>query len=360
MVRSQMIGLIARGAMGGDSLGPCMMILGPIIAICAICGIWKFCCRCRIRDCRCIKRCLRLCGTDPFDEFDMMILVHAAKFTSAARTTTFVRVRAGDQVVETERSGEGIFQETVSLLVEQGAPCVEFELCDSRKKVLASMKMDIMKDILKQEDGKTTLQTVNEKTLTMKPKQKSVLNPKVTITFSPDSMGDDEKAILGGINASKETEFMLTQHINKIAQTDGSKGASGKKLEELSEVELLAKSCAGPLERFGAMGKKERVHLEIIGPPKKKRVGLHTFKSEKEFKDGKPYMDEVDLLKVSSIAADPSRPEVFVVNYQDEHASRASLRFQRVDRSRDVWVEVLQLLVTKLHEERKNKKAAKK
>jgi len=350
-----MIGLIARGV-GGEMAGPCAMILLPIIAICALCGIWKFCCKCRLRDCGCIKRMLRCVGTDPFDDFDMMIQVHSAKFTSAARTTTFVRVKAGDMVVETDKSEEGVFQQALNLLVEQGSPCLEFELCDGRKKVLATLKMDIMKDILKLEDGQMNINAVNEKVFTMKQKQKSVLNPKITLTFSPERMGDEEKALLGGINASAETEWMLTQHLNKLS--DGSEPGSkpGTKLADLSEVELLAKGCAGPLEKFGKMGAKDRCHMAIVGPPRKKRFALHTWKTEKDFKEGKPHMDEVDLLKVTSVAADPSRPEVFVVNYMDEHKARASIKFNRVDRSRDVWVEMLQLLVMKVHEERKDKK----
>lgn len=354
-----------RGAMGGDSFGPCLMIIGPIIAVCALCGIWKFCCKCRIRDCSCIKRMLRCCGTDPFDDFDMMILIHTAKFTSSVRTSTMVRVKAGDNVVETEKSSEGVFHETVNLLVEQGSPCVEFDLCDSRKKVLANFRMDIMKDILKDEDGKRVLNSVIEKTFTMKQKQKTVLNPKITLTFSPERMGDEEKALLGGINASAETEWMLQQHLQKLSEEEdtksqGSKGSkSGTKLSDLSEVELLAKGCAGPLEKFGAMGAKDRCYMAIIGPPRKKKFGLQVWKTEKDCKDGKPHTDEVDLLKITSVAADPSRPEVFVVNYMDEHKARASLKFNRVDRSRDVWVEMMQLLVMKVHEERKTKKGKK-
>merc|ERR1712039_42968 len=203
------------------------------------------------------------------------------------------------------------------------------------------------------ENGKQILNTVTEKTFTMKQKQKSVLNPKITLTFTPERMGDEEKALLSGINASAETEWMLTQHINKLGQDDPKSGKKGEKIEELSEVELLAKGCAGPLEKFGKMGAKDRVYAAVIGPPRKKRFGLHVWKTEKEFQEQKPYTDEVDLLKVTSIAADPSRSEVFIVNYIDEHKTRASLKFNRVDRSRDVWVEMLQLLVMKVHAEHK-------
>jgi len=165
-----------------------------------------------------------MCGTDPFDDFDMMILVHSAKFTSSAKTATFVRVKAGDMVVETDTSSEGLFHQTVNLLVEQGAPAVEFDLCDGRKRVLANLKMDIMKDILTNEGGQQVLNTVTEKTFTMKQKQKSILNPKITLTFSPERIGDEEKALLSGINASAETEWMLTQHINKLSADDQKSG----------------------------------------------------------------------------------------------------------------------------------------
>merc|ERR1712039_477162 len=96
------------------------------------------------------------------------------------------------------------------------------------------------------ENGKQSLNTVTEKTFTMKQKQKSILNPKITLTFTPERMGDEEKVLLSGINASAETEWMLTQHINKLGQDDKKSGKNAEKIEELSEVELLAKGCAGP------------------------------------------------------------------------------------------------------------------
>merc|ERR1719479_677532 len=103
-----MIGLVMRSVMG-DSLGMCGAILMPIIAVAAICGI-VHCCNCKMRDCGCIKRCLRRMGTDPFDDFEIMILVHSAKFTSKSKSHKLVRIIAGDQVAETDSSSDANFQ----------------------------------------------------------------------------------------------------------------------------------------------------------------------------------------------------------------------------------------------------------
>ena len=59
------------------------------------------------------------------------------------------------------------------------------------------------------------------------------------------------------------------------------------------------------------------------------------------------------MLKVQSVQADPTRTNVFVVNYFDEHRVGQRLTFRRIDRARDVWVEMLQLVITKAHASRK-------
>merc|ERR1712217_466790 len=106
-------------------------------------------------------------------------------------------------------------------------------------------------------------------------------------------------------------------------------------------------------------GSKADVYVAVIGPPQKKKYALQIWKSEQDFKHGKACKDDIELLKVLSVAPDPSRSEVFVVTFMNESKVREKKMFVRTDRNRDVWVEMLQRCVTKVHEEKKEKKAYK-
>merc|ERR1719261_620057 len=96
-----------------------MYTAGAIAALVVICGC---CMRCRMRDCACIKRCLRCIGVDKFDDFEMMVLVHEALYTaSAQKMSTLVRITAGGQTVSTDQNSKGNFQQPLTLFVEQGS-----------------------------------------------------------------------------------------------------------------------------------------------------------------------------------------------------------------------------------------------
>mmetsp|Transcript_116461 Transcript_116461/g.324553 ORF Transcript_116461/g.324553 Transcript_116461/m.324553 type:complete len:359 (+) Transcript_116461:72-1148(+) len=358
-----MIGLVMRSVMG-ESLGLCGMIVGPLLAIAAVCGIMQ-CCKCRMRDCACIKRLLRVMGTDPFDDFEMMILVHRVSFTASSKQTVYVRVKAGDHVVSTDPSGAGLFQQALCIFIEQGTQDLIFQLLSTSDKVLAELKMNVMKEVLKDEDGIPGPDRVIEKTFVMKQKDKHVLNPRITLTFAPEGPGEEEKALLSGLNASSETEWMLQQQLAKVSEEEKrsrskEEGAAAAAGEQLSEIALLAKGCCGPLERFGTLGKKLPIYVGVQGPPRRKKFALHIWDSEKEFRADQPSKESIELLRISSVAPDPGRPEVFIVSYVDKEKQPQKATFQRLDRNRDVWVELLQILVTKVHEDHDEKKRHKK
>jgi len=345
-----MIGLVMRMALG-DSMGMCGMIIGPLIAVAAICGIMQ-CCTCRMRDCRCIKRLFRMTGVDAYDDFEMMILVHQVSFTSSSKVDTYVKVRAGEHVVHTDPDPGGLFQQALCVFVEQGTQQVKFELMNTSDKVLAELKMDVMKEILGGDSGKPI--KVVEKMFVMKQKNKHVLNPRIKLTFSPEGPGEEEKALLHGINASSETEWMLQQQLAKVTEEQGSQ--SIKPGEQGSEIALLAKGCFGPLEQFGTLGSKHPIYVGVLGPPRRKKFSFHIWNSEREFQRDQPPNECIDLLRVSAVAPDPGRPDVFLFSYIDKDKQPQKAMFNRIDRGRDVWVEMLQILVTKIHESYKEKK----
>jgi len=65
------------------------------------------------------------------------------------------------------------------------------------------------------------------------------------------------------------------------------------------------------------------------------------------------------LLRVSAVAPDPGRPDVFLLSYVDKDKRQQKATFNRIDRGRDVWVELLSILVTKVHENHKETKKKK-
>jgi len=348
-----MIGLVMRMALG-DSMGMCGMIIGPLIAVAAICGIMQ-CCTCRMRDCRCIKRLFRMTGVDAYDDFEMMILVHQVSFTSSSKVDTYVKVRAGEHVVHTDPDPGGLFQQALCVFVEQGTQQVKFELMNTSDKVLAELKMDVMKEILGGESGVPT--KVVEKMFVMKQKNKHVLNPRIQLTFSPEGPGEEEKALLQGLNASSETEWMIRRELAKVTEEQGA--GTIKPGEEGYEIALLAKGCFGPLEQFGTLGSKHPIYVGVLGPPRRKKFSLHIWGSEREYQQDKPPNECIDLLRVSAVAPDPGRPDVFLLSYIDKDTNHQKATFNRTDRGRDAWVELLQILVTKIHENYREKKRGK-
>ena len=45
--------------------------------------------------------------------------------------------------------------------------------------------------------------------------------------------------------------------------------------------------------------------------------------------------------QVLSVQPDPARSEVFIINYLEKNKVKQRLTFSRIDRSRDIWVEML-------------------
>mmetsp|Transcript_71233 Transcript_71233/g.201884 ORF Transcript_71233/g.201884 Transcript_71233/m.201884 type:complete len:345 (-) Transcript_71233:77-1111(-) len=332
-----MIGLVVRSLVGAP-VGLCGSIIAPLVTICAVCGLLQLC-RCKIRDCSWCKRCLRMSGTDTFDDFEMIIIVHQATYTTHKKHSTYVKIHAGDHAVQTDPSNNGVYQQAVSLFVEQGTEDVKLELVSASDKVLGELRLNVLRDVL---SGSAP----SERLFPMRQRNKHVLNPRIRLTLSPGQPGAEDRALLDGMHASAETELMLQQQLAK---------ATGAQ-EEHSEIALIAKGCSGPLEAFGALGRKRAVHVGVLGPPERKRFALHFWESQEKCEAGEQALHEIELLRVSSVVPDPQRPAIFHINYVKKDGRPHRRIFQRVDRSRDVWVELLQMLVTRVHEQHREKK----
>ncbi|CAJ1414762.1 unnamed protein product [Effrenium voratum] len=352
-----MIGLLMRSVFGFGGFmegGSMLMMGGALVGICAICGLWK-CRNCRMRDCGCIKRCLRNTGVDKFDDFELMIVVHEALFTGGkAKSNVCVRITAGLECVQTGENSKAVYHESLSILVEQGTDTVVVELWDVReRRSLASVKFDPMKDLLNSED------LGREKVFSMKQKTKGLLNPRVRLSIHLDTDEGMEKGLLQDVDMSRETDMLLRSQLQKAQANERARGSREEGVakdappqKELSKVELFAKGCAGPLDQFGSWGSRDQVWIAVRGPPDQKRYSLCIYPDESHCNKGGDPALEVDLLKVLSVQPDPARAEVFIINYVEKNKVKQRLTFSRIDRARDIWVEMLTLLITMIREDK--------
>jgi len=324
-----------------------MIICGSIAAACAIFGFVR-CRRFRCRDIAFIKSMFRCVGVDGFDDFEVMILVHEATFTTGQKgkrkTNTFARITAGMQVVKTDENSKGIFQQPLTILVEQGTSLILVELCDHRSKVLATLKLDPVIDILQ------ATKLPSEQLYSMKQKSKDALTPKIKLSMVLDQADDMEAGLLADSNLDSETGWLVRQQLQKA------KGEASEKGENMTDFEVMMKSCCGPLDVFEGLGKTDTVYAAVVGPPLQRKYVFAIWASEREYELKAKPVREVEILRIRSIQADPDRGNVFLLSYFDKERVSQRLNFRRIDRARDVWVNTLQILVKMLHAKKKRNK----
>lgn len=315
-----------------------------LCSICALCGFYKLS-KFRIRDCFCIKWCMRASGTDEFDDFEVQIVVHEATYVSTSKRQAKVRVTAGKHKAETSVSSKGFFHEALVLFVEQGTGNVTVELVEKHT-ILASLKLNVMKDILKPGN-------IIEQEFRMNAKARGIAQPKLKLTFQHQDCSDIEKSLVSDMQLSKKTEILLQQHI-RTHETDSAvasfcEGDSGPKAVILT----LAGALKGRLERVATLGERQKVYAAVLGPPAHRKFTFSFFHDEKEFNQGVEPILEIDLMKIVSVQEDPSRSDYFYINYVDAHSkSRERVLFQQVDMAAASWVEITTKIITLIREER--------
>lgn len=330
------------------------MILGAVLACCAICSLYKVC-DCRVRDCSCIKRILRCCGCDPYPDLDLFVVVHEVLYTAHSKVQTCVRLTAGRHQVVTDLDSQGVFHQPLSLFVEQGTEDLLLEMLDANLRLLAHLRFRLCDIVECKED-------IRQKVYAMQQKDKYMVNPRVRLTIRQDASCDEEEALLTNITegASTETTLLLQDHLKQMkSQTSMEKkeeGGSATEMKPLSELDILAKGCSGALQKFGSWGRTDDVYLSVLCPPERKKHTLGLWKNESDCEFRKDPQDEIDLLKVLSVQPDAGRTDVFLLNYVNSGKIKSRHTFRRVDRSRDVWVEMLSMLISKVREDKDAKK----
>lgn len=336
-----MIGLFANLMFRSLLAGP-GLILASITLILGFCGFVR-CTRCRMRNWGVCKRLLRWSGHDKFDDFELMILVHEVIYDRiGTKMTTRVRITAGAHSVQTDPNSNGIFQQPVHLTVEQGTRRLVIELLD-QKKVRALLPLDILSQVLAPEVLKP------EMILNMSQIGRALKNPKIKLSMVVGCHGDEEKGLLNG--AESHVDMLVRQQLLKAkGEAAPSQGHAS------SEMDVLAQACAGPLEVFEGLGQASQIYVNVVGPPISRRYILGLWNDRRDFDAKKKAVEEIDLLRIQGVQVDPSRHHVFVINYFDDSRVQQTLTFRRIDRARDVWVEMLHLLIRKAHADRKASK----
>lgn len=274
-------------------------------------------------------------GHDTFDDFELMVLVHEAKLeTKEAKIPTIVRISAGAHMVKTDRNSNGVFQQPLHITVEQGNEQITVEVLNAHEHVLATLKLDTLANVLRPEN----LQP--ETVYSMTPNSRSVRNPKVKLTTMVYKEEDVEKGFLAG--AGGDVDVLVSGQLRKAKQLVKNAGIEGG----YSEMEVLKHACAGPLEVFEGLGKTQAVYMAVRGPPQSRHWTLGVWNDQGDFESEANPLRQIDITKIQSVQADPTRHHVFVVNYFDDARMRQTMTFRRIDRARDVWVEILHLMVT--------------
>mmetsp|Transcript_49256 Transcript_49256/g.77899 ORF Transcript_49256/g.77899 Transcript_49256/m.77899 type:complete len:353 (-) Transcript_49256:246-1304(-) len=315
---------------------PIVAVIGGVLAL--LCCLR--CARCRLRDCECCKRFLRWCGYDEFDDFDLMVQIEKATYEPQTKKTR-VRLTAGVHVVETDvhSSRTGDFHDPLNITIEQGTYELRVDLLDMSGRVIAEAKINIAEKIVRPPVLEPDMR------FRMNAKRHQISKPTITLTMVKNT----EDAESGFAAPQDSVDYFMKQILSK-AKKDGS-GAS--------ELEILKKASAGPLELFEGLGNTTNCYVAVLGPPTTRRWTLGFWHDKRDFEARRPAFKEIPLLKVQSVQADPSRHHVFVMTYFDDDRITVTLNLRRVDRARDVWVEILHCLVQKAHDEHKEKKQMK-
>jgi len=303
-----------------------------------------------------MKWILRTVGVDKFPDTTLIIVVHEASYQGTVAASR-IRLTAGDHQAMTDADVRGRFQHPISMLVEQGTQKVLVDLTDAGgTSVLASVSLDVMTDIgIQRKFG------FREQVFQMKQKNKAVANPRVKLTIRDDNLGDEE-ALFGNISLQTwENQVMFQETVAKnaaedatlnkqiVSQNQAIDGSSRPTHhEQVAEITVLSASLRGPLELHGPWDRKRACYVAVLGPPEHRKHSICIWQDYQAYDVRRKPQEEIDLLKILSVQPDPAKPEVFFIIYMPKRNEKRRLAFERVDRSRDLWVELLSVLVDKV------------
>merc|ERR1719277_1996777 len=157
-------------------------------------------------------------------------------------------------------------------------------------------------------------------------------------------------------SVDEEDQVLMEAHLERT-YTEHFASQTGRR-HRPSSLELVAKACEGPVHVYGAWGSKKDVFLGVVAPSPGAGTewSIGIWSTEHEFKRGGNPTETISILRVMSIQPETQRPEVFLVNFMITRTQKQRLVFERIDRSRNLWVEMLMLLTELVHQERIEKR----
>lgn len=323
-------------------IGLLLLSVGIPVMFCALpmCCWWVRSKACNFRNCWCFKRVMRRTGVDKFNDFEFMMLIHEARHNNKGQMSTSMRVNAGGIVMDTDANTHSIFQQSFLVFAEQGTESVDVSLIDAFGREMAILKLDPVKDILEHTNG------VSEKVFSMKANWQSVGAAQVVLTMKLErrkeaTSAEEAKPLVGDVQ-SVQVEFLLREQLQKVGWRE--EVPAGRQVTE------LAKACLGPVDVFSSWGSTQVSTMSVSGPPDRRRWTLGLWSDRAALEKGEAGDVEVDVMRIAAVQADPGRSEVFVIFYVDNNRVQHELMLRRRDRSRDVWVELLKMLISTLRD----------
>jgi len=333
--------------------------------------IAKVCCGCKMRDCRCIKRCLRCCCIDRFDDFHLMIAIEEIAYPSEAAIPVLVEFSAGRNSERTPLSSSRTPGDQFVLFVEQGTVFLKVTLRGKNDQVLGT-KMEAMREILEEADHGVhqesfDIETTLEEAPTITVGVAFRIYHDVSTNRDPNSDLEKKMALM---MQCRLAHFDLPAEAERVASgIISEQQAAGLDVQvlprgivtaqpSLSSFGNLMLACHGLVDIFTSWGAPETVYLGVKGPPSIRRFALCIFPDADAFTENNDCSKEIELVKIQSIHRDPSRDDVFAVVYSRSSKSAdfglgdVEVAFRKVDRSRDEWVEMLRHLVVEYREQK--------
>merc|ERR1712110_1221131 len=86
---------------------------------------------------------------------------------------------------------------------------------------------------------------------------------------------------------------------------------------QLSDLELLARGCHGPLIMFGTWGSSKEVYVACQCPPKCTKFRFAFWDTQEEFLEDVAPFQTISLLRVVNLQADPTRNDYFAIGFLD-------------------------------------------
>jgi len=319
----------------------CLLMAGAAFLLCRCCG------RCRIRDCSICKKMFRVLRIDKFSDTKINLVVSEASWTGDYEYTQ-VRVTAGDEVVSTEVSDDGNYRQGFEFFIAQGTSVVLVELLDDSGNVLANLPLDPLLD-LRMCSGQPGF---DKQALDMDDVATDITRARIVLAIYDQSFAEDSRFhhILDRVD--QEDRILVEQQLLQTYHANYGSADEDPDHAKISEFELARKTCSGPVHVYGGWGSKREVYIAVLGPPQCHDWTLGVWETKEAYDGHKDAQERINLLRVLSVQAEPTRQDVFVINFMVTKTQRQRLVMERIDRSRDVWVDMIKIVVDYVHERR--------